>query len=81
MEFKTVLMICLIICSIAAFVITMIRRIAKDDIVDLIGATVGAVLFIVILTLSFLFEDSIVLWALLFGYWTGNAVCVNGDDD
>ena len=77
MEFKTVLMIC----SIAAFVITMSRRIAKDEIVDLIGTTVGAVLFILILTLSFLFEDSIVLWALLFGYWTGNAVCVNGDDD
>ena len=77
MEFKTVLMIC----SIAAFLITMLRRIAKDDIVDLIGASVGAVLFILILTVSFLFEDIIVLWALLFGYWTGNAVCVNGDDD
>lgn len=77
MEFKTVLMIC----SIAAFVITMIRRIDKDDIVGLILASVVAVLFILILTVSFLFEDSIVLWALLFGYWTGNAVCVNGDDD
>ena len=81
MEFKTVLMIC----SIAAFVITMLRRISKDDIVDFnfIGASVCAcaVLFILILTVSFLFEDSIVLWALLFGYCTGNAVCVNGDDD
>ena len=77
MDFKTVLMIC----SIVAFVITMLRRISKDDIVDFIGASVCAVLFILILTLSFLFEDSIVLWALLFGYWTGNAVCVNGDDD
>ena len=70
MEFKTVLMIC----SIAAFVITMIRRITKDDTVDLIGATVVAVLFLLILTVSFLFEDSIVLWAILFGYWTGNAI-------
>ena len=77
MEFKTVLMIC----SIAVFVITILRRISKDEVVDLIGATVVAVLFILILTVSFLFEDSIVLWALLFGYWTGNAVCVNGDDD
>ena len=77
MEFKTVLMIC----SIAAFVITMLRRISKDDIVDFIGASAVAVLFILILTLSFLFEDSSILWALLFGYWTGNAVCVNGDDD
>ena len=77
MEFKTVLMIC----SIAAFVITILRRITKYQVIDLIGASVGAVLFILILTLSFLFEDSIVLWALLFGYWTGNAVCVNGDDD
>ena len=77
MEFKTVLMIC----SIAAFVITILRRITKYEVIDLIGASVGAVLFILILTLSFLFEDSIVLWALLFGYWTGNAVCVNGDDD
>ena len=77
MEFKTLLLIG----TVAAFVITMLRRITKDDIVDLIGASVGAVLFILILTLSFLFEDSIVLWALLFGYWTGNAVCVNGDDD
>ena len=77
MEFKAVLMIC----SIAAFIITMLRRISKDDIVNFIGASVGAVLFILILTLSFLFEDSIILWALLFGYWTGNAVCVNGDDD
>lgn len=77
MEFKTVLMIC----SIAAFVITILRRITKYEVIDLIGASVGAVLFLLILTLSFLFEDSIVLWALLFGYWTGNAVCVNGDDD
>ena len=77
MEFNTVLMIC----SVAVFVITILRRIAKDEVVDLIGATVVAVLFILILTVSFLFEDSIVLWALLFGYWTGNAVCVNGDDD
>nr|DAH90927.1 MAG TPA: hypothetical protein [Bacteriophage sp.] len=65
MEFKTVLMIC----SIAAFVITMLRRIAKDDIVDLIGASVGAVLFILILIVSFLFENSSVLWALIFGFW------------
>ena len=77
MEFKTVLMIC----SVAVFVKTILRRIAKEEVVDLIGATVVAVLFILILTVSFLFEDSIVLWALLFGYWTGNAVCVNGDDD
>ena len=77
MEFKTVLMIC----SIAAFVITMLIRISKYEVIDLIGASVCAVLFILILTLSFLFEDSIVLWALLFGYWTGNAVCVNGDDE
>lgn len=76
MEFKTVLMIC----SVSVFVITILRRIAKDEVVDLIGATVVAVLFILILTVSFLFEDSIVLWALLFGYWTGNSVCVNGGD-
>ena len=77
MEFKTLLLIN----TIAVFVITVLRRIAKDDIVDLIGASAVAFLFILILVLSFLFEDSIVLWALLFGYWTGNAVCVNGDDD
>ena len=77
MEFKTVLMIC----SISAYVITMLIRISKYEVIDLIGASVCAVLFILILTLSFLFEDSIVLWALLFGYWTGNAVCVNGDDE
>ena len=77
MEFKTLLLIG----TVAAFVITMLRIITKDEVIDLIGASVCAVLFILILTLSFLFEDSIVLWALLFGYWTGNAVCVNGDDD
>ena len=77
MEFKTLLLIG----TVSAFVITILRRIAKGEVVDLIGASVCAVLFILILTLSFLFEDSIVLWALLFGYWTGNAVCVNGDDD
>lgn len=71
MEFKTLLMIC----TFAAFVITMLRRIAKDEVVDLIGSLGGAVLFISILIISFLFEDSEVLWALLFGYWTGNAVC------
>ena len=77
MEFKTLLLIG----TVAAFVITMLRRITKDEVIDFIGASVGAVLFILILTLSFLFEDSIVLWALLFGYWTGKAVFVNGDDD
>ena len=77
MEFETLLLIN----TVAVFAITVLRKVAKDEAVDLIGASVGAVLFILILTLSFLFEDSIVLWALLFGYWTGNAVCVNGDDD
>ena len=78
MDFKTVLMIC----SIVAFVITMLRRISKDDIVDLIGVYVVEALFILIHTVSFLlFEDSIVLWAILFGHWTGKAVCMNGDDD
>ena len=77
MEFKTLLLIG----TVAAFIITMLRRITKDEVIDLIGDSVGAVFFILILTLSFLFEDSIVLWALLFGYWTGNAVCANGDDD
>ena len=77
MEFKKLLLIG----TVAAFVITMLRRITKYEVIDLIGASVCAVLFILILTLSFLFEDSIVLWALLFGYWVGNAVCVNGDDD
>ena len=77
MDFKTVLMIC----SIAAFVITVLKRIAKDSIVDAILVSVAAVLFLLILTVSFLFEDRIVFWAILFGYWTGNAVCVNGDDD
>ena len=70
MEFKTLLLIG----TVAAFVITILRRITKYEVIDLIGASVGAVLFILILTLSFLFEDSIVLWALLFGYWAGNAV-------
>lgn len=65
MEFKTVLMIC----SIAVFVITVLRRIAKDEVVDLTGASVGAVLFILILIVSFLFENSSVLWALIFGFW------------
>lgn len=77
MEFKTVLMAG----AFAAFVITMLRRIARDEVVDLIGSLSGAVLFIAILVISFLFEDSEILWALLFGYWTGSAVCVNGDDD
>ena len=77
MEFKTLLLIG----TIAVFVITILRRIAKDEVVDLIGAAAGALLFILILVLSFLFEDSEIVWALLFGYWTGNAVCVNGDDD
>ena len=77
MEFETLLLIN----TVGVFAITMLRRIAKYEVVDLIGASVGAVLFILILTLSFLFEDRIVLWAILFGYWTGNAVCVNGDDD
>ena len=77
MEFKTLLLIE----TVAVFVITILRRIAKDEVIDLIGASAVAFLFILILVLSFLFEDSSVLWALFFGYWTGNAVCVNGDDD
>ena len=77
MEFKTLLLIF----TVAVFVINILRRIAKDEVVDLIGAAAVALLFILILVLSFLFEDSSLLWALLFGYWTGNAVCVNGDDD
>lgn len=77
MEFKTLLLIG----TVAVFVITILRRIAKDEVIDLIGASAGAFLFILILVLSFLFEDSSIPWALMFGYWTGNAVCMNGDDD
>lgn len=77
MEFKTLLLIS----TIAVFVITVLRKIAKDEVVDLIGAAGGALLFISILVLSFLFEDSEIVWALMFGYWTCKAVCMNGDDD
>ena len=77
MEFKTLLLID----TVAVFVITILRRIAKDEVIDLIGASAVAFLFILILVLSFLFEDSSIPWALMFGYWTGNAVCMNGDDD
>lgn len=77
MEFKTLLLIG----TVAVFVITILRRIAKDEVIDLIGASAVAFLFILILVLSFLFEDSSIPWALMFGYWTGNAVCMNGDDD
>lgn len=65
MEFKTLLLIN----TIAVFVITVLRRIAKDEVVDLIGASAGAFLFILILIISFLFEDSEILWALIFGFW------------
>lgn len=65
MEFTTVLMIC----AIAAFVITTLRRIAKNEIVDLIGAFCGAALFISILVVSFVLQDRSVLWALIFGFW------------
>lgn len=65
MEIETLLLIG----TVAAFVITMLRRIAKDEVVDLIGASIGAVLFILILIVSFLFENSSVLWALIFGFW------------
>lgn len=54
MEFKTVLMVG----AIAAFVITMLKRIAKDEVVDLIGTFAAAVLFILILVISFLFGES-----------------------
>lgn len=77
MEIKTLLLIS----TIAVFVITVLRKIAKDEAVDLIGAAAGALLFILILVLSFLFEDSSIPWALMFGYWTCKAVCMNGDDD
>ena len=78
MEFKTLLLIG----TVAVFVITVLRKIAKkDEVVDLIGAAAGALLFILILVLSFLFEDSSIPWALMFGYWTCKAVCMNGDDD
>ena len=65
MEIKTLL----IINTIAVFLITVLRKIAKDEVVDLIGAAAGALLFILILVLSFLFEDSEIVWALIFGFW------------
>ena len=65
MEFETLLMIC----AFAAFAITIGKRIAKDEAVDLIGSFGGAVLFISILIISFLFEDREALWALIFGFW------------
>lgn len=72
MEFETLLLIN----TVAVFAITVIRKFAKDESVDLIGAFAAAFLFILILILSFLFEGSSIQWALMFGYWTGKAVCV-----
>lgn len=77
MEIETLLLIS----TTVAFAITVLRKIAKDKAVDLIGTFAVAFLFILILILSFLFEDSLIPWALMFGFWTGNAVCMNGDDD
>lgn len=77
MEFKTLLLIS----TFAVFVITVLRKIAKDEVVDLIGASASAFLFILILIISFLFEDGGIPWALMFGYWAEKAVRVNGDDD
>ena len=77
MEFETLLLIN----TVAVFAITVLRKVAKDEAVDLIGAFAGAFLFILILILSFLFEDSSIPWALMFGYWTGKAVSMNGYDD
>ena len=73
MEIETLLLIS----TSAAFAITVLKKIAKDKDVDLIGAFAVAFLFILILILSFLFEDSSIPWALMFGYWTGKAVCMN----
>ena len=50
MEIKTLLLIS----TIVVFVITVLRKIAKDEVVDLIGAAAGALLFILILVLLFL---------------------------
>ena len=77
MEIETLLLIS----TSSAFAIMVLKKIAKDKDVDLIGAFAAAFLFILILILSFLFEDSSIPWALMFGYWTGKAVCMNGDDD
>ena len=77
MEFETLLLIN----TVAVFAITVLRKVAKDEDVDLMVAFTGAFLFILILILSFLFEDSSIPWALMFGYWTGKAVRMNGYDD
>ena len=77
MEFETLLLIN----TVAVFAITVLRKVAKDEAVDLIGAFAVAFLFILILILSFLFEDSSIPWALMFGYCTCKAVRMNGDDD
>lgn len=77
MEIETLLLIS----TSSAFAIMVLKKIAKDKAVDLIVAFAAAFLFILILILSFLFEDSSIPWALMFGYWTGKAVCMNGDDD
>ena len=47
MEFKTLLLIS----TVAVFAITVLRKIAKDEVVDLIGAAGAALLFILILVL------------------------------
>lgn len=66
MEFKTVLMIG----TIAVFAITILRKIAKDEVVNEIVAIAGAILFVSVLAVSFLFvEDRTILWALMFGFW------------
>ena len=77
MEFETLLLIN----TVAVFAITVLRKVAKDEAVDLIADFAVAFLFILILILSFLFEDSSIPLALMFGYWTGKVVRMNGDDN
>lgn len=76
MEFETLLFIG----TIAICAITVLRKVAKDEAVDLIGALACIFLFILILIISFLFEDGEIPWALMFGYWAGKAIYMNGDD-
>lgn len=76
MELETLLLIS----TIAVCAITVLRKTAKDEVVDLIGALACIFLFILILIISFLFEDSDIPWGLMFGYWAGKAIYMNGDD-
>ena len=78
MEFKAIL----ITCTLALVVLRIIQKVTSNDMIKACTAISAAIALCVVIVMAFAFStNSETIWALLFGAWAHNVICVGDDDE